>query len=461
MREAVPAPRPRPLSQIPTYTIRLDGHGSPGFQTWAELAARRHGRTVRVVLPNGSEILLLSDRRHNDVFRRNPAAFRKEVEQLPSTAAVVALLLKDSVTSTPEGPLWKERRSQSMPLMRITEPSFSSALVSASDALLDDLLRDGGQATLWETCAIWAARAVSKPMLGHEIEDEQTLTVVDGLVKTMFELTLHAEEERDISALREDPRVVHMRDLTIALVDKAVRTRKPGGESMISVVADSVGEGLDDADLVRLLVPIVSGNLVASIHTTALTLLWTLFQLADAPGIAAGIHAESRRDTESLPAHGRDWHMDDFPKAQAAVRESLRITPIVPFIERVTCEPVDFGDVEVPAGTTVMFAPWLVHRDPQVWPDPLSFRPERFLGNGKIDHSAYFPFGLGPRGCIGMNFALPQLTFAVSRICGRMTLERVPDCKPVAWKPVQRILLEPRAPVRIQCRVRERETLDA
>jgi cytochrome P450 len=461
MREAASAPLPRPLSQIPTYTIRLEGHGSPGFQTWAELAARRHGKTVRVVLPNGSEILLLSDRRHNDVFRRNPAAFRKEVEQLPSTAAVVALLLKDSVTSTPEGPLWKERRSQSMPLMRITQPSFSSALVSASDALLDDLLRHGGRDPLWETCAIWAARAVSKPMLGHEIEDEQTLEVVDGLVKTMFKLTLHAEEERDITVLREDPGVVHMRDLTVALVDRAVRTRKANEESMVSAVAESVGEGLTDSELVQLLVPIVSGNLVASIHTTALTLMWTLFQLAGAPEVAADIHAESRRHAESPSARSRDWRMDDFPKAQAAVRESLRITPIVPFIERVVSEPVDFGDVEVPAGTTVMFAPWLIHRDPQIWPEPLAFRPERFLGNGKLDHNAYFPFGLGPRGCIGMNFALPQLTFAISRICGRMTLERAPDCKPVAWKPVQRILLEPRAPVSIQCRVREREPLDA
>ena len=439
---------PRTLSEIPSYATRTEGHSAPGFQTWAELAARRHGRTVRVILPNGSEVVLLSDPRHNDVFRRNPGAFRKEVEQLPSSAAVIALLLKDSVTSTREGTLWEERRSQSVPLMRIGQPGFSDALETATDQLLDDLLRNEGRDPLWDSCAIWAARAVSKPMLGQDIGDQQTLDVVDGLLKAMYDLTLEADDQTDVAVLRDDPRVEAMRDMTLALVQKAVASLKPGEESMVSAVAGTVGKGLNPNALVDLLVPIVSGNLVASIHTTALTLMWTLFQLASAPDVAQAVHAEA------VDADHSSRRMNDYPQALAVVRETLRITPIVPFIERVTNEAVDFGDVRVPADTTVMFSPWLVHRDPAIWPDPLAFRPDRFLGDFKLDFTTYFPFGLGPRGCMGMNFALPQLTYAVSRICGHMTVDLAPDCKPAAWKPTQRILLETRAPVHVQSRSR-------
>lgn len=438
----------RTVSELPVYTTKTEGHSAPGFQTWADLARRRHGRAVRIVLPNTSELILLADPRHNDVFRRNPDAFRKEVEQLPSSAAVIALLLKDSVTSTRDGALWQERRSQSIPLMRIGQLGFSSALKFATEQLLEDLTSREGRDPLWEICAMWAARGVSKPMLGNNIEDRDTLEVVDGLLKAMYDLVLETEENRDIETMRADPRVVRLRDMTTALVDRSISSLTPGDDSMVATFAATTGLGLDREQLKNMLVPIVSGNLVASIHTTALTLMWALFQLASRPDLVEKVATEAKQTNYT------DWHINDLPQALAIVRETLRITPIVPFIERITNEPVDFGDVVVPKDTTVVFSPWLVHRDPDVWPDPLIFDPDRFSSGQKIDFTTYFPFGLGPRGCMGMNFALPQLTYAVSRICSHMTLEVASDCKPSAWKPIQRILLETRAPVHVQSRRR-------
>jgi cytochrome P450 len=439
---------PRTLSALPVYATKKEMQGSPGFQVWAENAWRRHGRAVRIVLPNDSELVLLSDPAHNDVFRRNPQMFRKEVDILPSAAAVIALLLKDSVTSSNDGALWKERRSQAAPLMRLGSPSYSNALRSATEQLLDDLVANGGKDPLWETCAIWAARTVSKPMLGNEIDDGEALAVVEGLLQTMFHLVREADDEPDIAALRDDERVRRMREMTTALVESAISSLRPGDTSMVAMLAERADPGHTREDLRDELVPVVSGNLVASIHTTALSLLWTLFQLSTEPS-----HAERiAKEAEGVDPAG--WHVNDLPQALAAVRETLRITPIVPFIERVTNVPVDFRDVLLPADTTVVFSPWLVQRDPEIWPIPLKFDPSRFSVGQSLDFTRYFPFGLGPRGCMGMNFALPQLAYAVSRICADMKLELSEDCKPSAWKPTLRILLETRSSVHVKAKRR-------
>jgi cytochrome P450 len=69
----------------------------------------------------------------------------------------------------------------------------------------------------------------------------------------------------------------------------------------------------------------------------------------------------------------------------------------------------------VPSGTLVIVSPWLLHRRAESWPDPLAFRPERFLGTGAA-RWAYLPFGQGPRLCIGREFALGEMVVVLSRL---------------------------------------------
>ena len=103
------------------------------------------------------------------------------------------------------------------------------------------------------------------------------------------------------------------------------------------------------------------------------------------------------------------------------------------------------GDLAVPCGATVIFSPWVVHRDPQNWPDPLRFDPSRFADAARVDLTRWFPFGLGHRACIGSNLALSQLVVTVSRLCRDLHLAPHPANQPVQTVPIWRVLLEPRA----------------
>uniref|UniRef100_A0A3Q1EYR2 Cytochrome P450 3A n=1 Tax=Acanthochromis polyacanthus TaxID=80966 RepID=A0A3Q1EYR2_9TELE len=103
---------------------------------------------------------------------------------------------------------------------------------------------------------------------------------------------------------------------------------------------------------------------------------------------------------------------------EGVINESLRLYPIVPRVERVAKATVEINGIVIPKGMVVMVPTWPMHRDPDVWPEPEKFKPERFCKENKdsIDPYTYMPFGLGPRNCIGMRFALVMIRLALVEI---------------------------------------------
>ena len=111
-------------------------------------------------------------------------------------------------------------------------------------------------------------------------------------------------------------------------------------------------------------------------------------------------------------------HRDKLPWTRAVVDEALRLFPPAWALSRRSHRADVIGGREVPPGTMVIVSPWLVHRRGDSWPDPLAFRPARFLGagaGGGAGRSAYLPFGLGPRLCIGREFELGEMVVVLSR----------------------------------------------
>ncbi|XP_070684068.1 cytochrome P450 3A30-like [Pempheris klunzingeri] len=105
----------------------------------------------------------------------------------------------------------------------------------------------------------------------------------------------------------------------------------------------------------------------------------------------------------------------------ASINESLRLYPIAPRLERVAKATVEINGLVIPKDMVVMVPTWPLHRDPEVWPEPEEFRPERFSKENKerIDPYTYMPFGAGPRNCIGMRFALVMMKLAMVEILQR------------------------------------------
>lgn len=123
----------------------------------------------------------------------------------------------------------------------------------------------------------------------------------------------------------------------------------------------------------------------------------------------------------SLGQSDRPVTMDDLKKLrylEAVVKEALRIYPSVPFFARTITEDCTIRGFHVPKGVNVVIVPFALHRDPEYFPEPEEFRPERFLPENSSGRNpyAYIPFSAGLRNCIGQRFALMEEKVVLSTI---------------------------------------------
>jgi cytochrome P450 len=163
-----------------------------------------------------------------------------------------------------------------------------------------------------------------------------------------------------------------------------------GGDDIFSLLLaarDEDGEPLTDAELRDELVTL----LVAGHETTATALAWALERLARTPAVLERLVDEERG--------GDDAYLE------AVIKETLRLRPVVPAVVRKLQAPMTFGGWDLPAGVHIAPSIYLLHRRPDLYPDPLAFRPERFLGDDAPGTYAWIPFGGGIRRCVGASFA--------------------------------------------------------
>jgi unspecific monooxygenase len=118
-------------------------------------------------------------------------------------------------------------------------------------------------------------------------------------------------------------------------------------------------------------------------------------------------------------------HLPRLEYLDAAIRESLRVRTILPFVVRLTKRPFVAGGREYPPGVVLAPCNHLVHRRPDLYPEPEAFRPERFLERRYAGHE-WFPFGGGNRTCLGMAFALYEMKAVLATLFARVRLSRPP-----------------------------------
>jgi cytochrome P450 len=128
-------------------------------------------------------------------------------------------------------------------------------------------------------------------------------------------------------------------------------------------------------------------------ETTASTLAWILERAARHPDVVARLNSAAR--------DGDDGYID------AVIKEAMRLRPVFPMTARLAAEPFELPGLTIPAGTMVIPYIMAVHRRADLYPDPLAFRPERFLGT-RAGTFTWIPFGGGARRCIGANMALTE-----------------------------------------------------
>lgn len=154
--------------------------------------------------------------------------------------------------------------------------------------------------------------------------------------------------------------------------------------------------------------------LLAGHETTATSLAWFFDMVLHHPPVLERLQAEL--------ATGDTSYLD------AAINETMRLRPVVGMVARMLSEDMQVGPYLLPAGTVVAPNIFLTHRRPDIYPDPLAFRPERFL-TGKVETYAWLPFGGGIRRCVGAEFALFEMRTAIPEILAHARL-RAADGRP-------------------------------
>jgi cytochrome P450 len=169
---------------------------------------------------------------------------------------------------------------------------------------------------------------------------------------------------------------------------------------------------------------------LAGHETTAIALTWTWWLLSRNPGAEARLHAELDAVMSDRVPTVED--VPNLPYTRAVVSESLRLRPPVWAMGRTAVAEHRANGYTIAPGSIVVVAPWLLHHDERWWPEPLTFRPERWVGDEqeRRPRYAFLPFGGGPRVCIGEPFARLEATMIVASIGRRWRFESMTAVEP-------------------------------
>jgi len=174
------------------------------------------------------------------------------------------------------------------------------------------------------------------------------------------------------------------------------------------------------------LVDQVATLITAGHETTGVSLFWSLWLVAAAPAVQEQLAAECER--LDLGPDNAGEILPRLVYTRAVVQEALRLYPPAFTIVRLANYGDDAGGIKVPAGAIVFIAPWALHRHRRLWSQPEVFDPARFLPGAPVpDRFAYLPFGIGPRVCIGAQFALTGATLVVATMIKAFRIERADD----------------------------------
>ncbi|WP_169977926.1 cytochrome P450 [Tautonia rosea] len=208
-----------------------------------------------------------------------------------------------------------------------------------------------------------------------------------------------------------------------AIISGRRREERDRGDllSMLLLASDPEGDGSGMSD--RQLRDEVVTLFMAGHETTANTLAWAWLLLAKHPEIEARLHDE----LDEVLDDGRPPTVADLPRLRytdMVITETLRVLPTVWLLGREATEEVEIGGYKAPTGTTMWMSQWVIHRDPRWFDEPETFLPDRWADGlaRRLPRYAYFPFGGGPRICIGNHFAQMEAVLLLATIARRFRL---------------------------------------
>src|SRR4051794_2085960 len=351
-----------------------------------------------------------------------------------------------------EGESWLRQR-------RLIQPAFSKQRVeSYAPAMADCTQRLLDQWSAGQTHDIAAAMMqltmtiAGRTLLGIDLTD-RFKEVARCLEAVMYDFLARFGAALPLPRWLPTPRNVRLKR-AIGRLDRILqqliderRAAGAGGGDFLSLLLNARdeedGRGLSD----RQIRDEVMTMFLAGHETTANALAWTWYLL--------GKHLDIQQrvcDEAQAVLGGRPPTATDVPKltfCEMVIRESMRLYPPAYVVGRRPMEDLTIGGHFLPAGTNVLMSQWIVHRDPRWFDQPLRFHPDRWANGlaSPLPKYAYFPFGGGPRVCIGNTFAMIEAMLILATIAQRFTLELVTP-GPIRIQPA--VTLRPGQPIEMR-----------
>mgnify|MGYP001386516074 CR=1 FL=1 len=358
-------------------------------------------------------------------YTRTPAAFR-----------VLRPILGEGLLLA-EGKAWKNQRRTLAPAFAPRAiPLLVPHMLAATDDAIDALrLQTGVPVDLREAMQRLALDIAGRTMFSFEIEKHGA--ALRGFVNEygdrlaqprFFDLLLPPgwPSPQDISRALFRRRWTRFMQTLIAerraMASKMANTADAGDAAprdlfdlMVAARDPETGEAFTDEQLGDQ----VSTMILAGHETTATALFWSLYLLSLDPATQEELAAEAK---SAMAGGTLDATRLTFTRA--VLDETMRLYPPAFLIVRAAAGPDSVPGADIAKKDVVLISPWLLHRHEKLWDQPNAFRPSRFLpGNPPPDRFAYLPFGVGPRVCIGAQFALTEATLALAKLIGTFKVE--------------------------------------
>jgi cytochrome P450 len=353
-----------------------------------------------------------------------------------------------------EGDDWLRQR-------RLAQPSFHRAKLADYGEIMVDLAermlagwRDGETRDLHAELMHMTVRVATKTLFGTDLSDDEASAVEDAQREVMA--AYYARFNSLFFLLPErlpTPTNLRMKraaqQLDRVLHQAVLPRRDPDGDDLLSMllaVRDrETGEGLTPTQLRDEVMDLF----LAGHETTAGALSWTWLLLMQHPDVEAKLRAE----VGAVLGDGRATAADlpGLRYTEMVVKEAMRLYPPAWILGRQARSDCRIGGYRVPAGSLLQMSQWVVHRDRRYYDDPETFRPERWEA-GRMDglpKYAYFPFGGGPRVCIGNGFAMMEAVLVVATIAQRFRLALAPGQE---VRPLPSMTLRPAAGMNVVLR---------
>jgi cytochrome P450 len=353
---------------------------------------------------------------------------------------------------TAEGAVWARHRHLMAPMFaqrRIT--ALAPRMAAVTEAHLDDW-QAGREFDLSAALSHLTLEIITQTMFGAENREEVAVIAAEsGLYQRILRPSLldflgapaWVRRPGTRRALEIGARLTEVIHHIIARRRAAPDTR----EDLLALLLRAVDAGDMTQHEIR---DEIATIFTAGHETTAASLEWILYLLDQDPAVEARVVAELSRELCGKPEVADDLERLRFTRQ--VVEEALRLYPPAHTITRMALGPDRLGDFAVPRGAVLVISPWLLHRNPTLWPDPGRFDPDRFATEDQMRrHSrySYLPFGAGPRICIGASFAMTEVLVVLATLLQRWRV-RLPANQVV--EPIALITMRPKSGLRAVAR---------